>query len=247
MGEGKGAPQAPLPSPDTQELLGGGGPRRPGRVHRRLPGRGWLCGNPGDSAHPVLSPGGAGSQAGGPGEAPAPPRGHLPTRARPAKPLQAWGGAGVSARAGGRGRAHGDLTAARPPGAWACAGAAGGGAAPAGGPAGAERAGLGALPGRGVRAAALLTGPEPVTFPTPPGERPGPHAASFPLPARSWSPAQGRQAEEGASPPLLPPAAPPTLCPLPVPGCAWPSLSRPGGAPLSKPGGFCTPNAPGSG
>lgn len=260
MGEARGLHSPPPPSPDTLELLGGGGPRRPGRVHRRLPGRGWLCGNPGDSAHPVLSPGGSGAQAGGPGEPPAPPRGHLPARARPAKPLQAWGGWGEGGcrrelRPLGGGRAHRDLTAARrSPGAWACAGAAGagappdGGAAPAGGPAGAERTGLGALPGRGVRAAALLTGPKPVTFPAPPGERPlGPHAASFPLPARSWSLAQGRQVEEGASPPLLPPAAPPTSCPLPVPGCAWPSLSRPGGAGLSKPGGFCTPNAPGSG
>ena len=47
----------PIPLPDSPELLGGGGPSRPGRVHRHLPGRGWLCGNPGDSAHPVLSPG----------------------------------------------------------------------------------------------------------------------------------------------------------------------------------------------
>lgn len=95
-----GSTAPPPPSPDTLELLGGGGPRRPGRVHRHLPGRGWLCGNPGDSAHPVLSPGGSGAQAGGPGEPPAPPRGHLPARARPAKPLQAWGGwgeGGVSA------------------------------------------------------------------------------------------------------------------------------------------------------
>lgn len=180
-----------------------------------------------------------------------------PAPPSPSKPGAAGGRGGCrrELRPLGGGRAHRDLTAARrSPGAWACAGAAGagappgGGAAPAGGPAGAERTGLGALPGRGVRAAALLTGPKPVTFPAPPGERPlGPHEASFPLPARSWSLAQGRQVEEGASPPLLPPAAPPTSCPLPVPGCAWPSLSQPGGAGLSKPGGFCTPNAPGSG
>ena len=89
----------PIPLPDSPELLGGGGPSRPGRVHRHLPGRGWLCGNPGDSAHPVLSPGGAGAQAGGPGE-PMP----LPTG-----PSKAEGG---ELRLLGGGRAHRDLTAA---------------------------------------------------------------------------------------------------------------------------------------
>lgn len=65
--EVRGLHMLPVPLPDSPELLGGGGPSRPGRVHRRLPGRGWLCGNPGNSTHPVLSPGGAGAQAGGPG------------------------------------------------------------------------------------------------------------------------------------------------------------------------------------
>ncbi|XP_029059654.1 nicotinate phosphoribosyltransferase isoform X7 [Monodon monoceros] len=61
------------PSParaDSPEFLGRGGPRRPGVVHGCLSGRGWLCGNAGDSTHPVLSPGGPGGAAGGPGARP---------------------------------------------------------------------------------------------------------------------------------------------------------------------------------
>lgn len=76
------------------------------------------------------------------------------------------------------------------PGACPSAWAAGTGAqpsrgeAPAGGPAGAERTSPGARTGRGMRAAAVLDAPGPVTCPTLPGTTsPSRHAASFPLPA----------------------------------------------------------------
>lgn len=119
----------------------------------------------------------------------------------------------------------------------------------AGGAAGVERAGSGALPGRGVRTAALLTGPGPVTCPAPPGARRtvGAPRGFLPLPAWSWSLAQ---ADGGGS--LSPlPLLPLVLLPLPLPpqvlcwflAAAWPSLSLSGGARLSKPGGFCTPNS----
>lgn len=58
------------PALGTPEFPEGGGPSRPGVVHGCLPGRGWLCWDTGHSTLPVLSPGGPGGAARGPGQPP---------------------------------------------------------------------------------------------------------------------------------------------------------------------------------
>lgn len=104
----------PPPPPDSPELLGGGGPSQTWAMYTTCLEEAGFVGIPGDSAHPVLSPGGAGAQAGGPGEPPAPPP----------RPLQGLGGRDeLCLGYGGRGSQSPDRRLPPPmPGAWARAG-----------------------------------------------------------------------------------------------------------------------------